>query len=213
MFAVGRDRRLLGDRGVPPVGGTVPAGSDHERLQLVAVEHLAKLVAAPLRGLLGNPDPRGPPCDFDELVGVAGIIGRSPRDPELPGTRAGVGLLQNQPSAEDALAVPTDDHEEVVAGLVEKERVDAADLFGHTPRTWTRYFSGSSPTSSGRWRTVGTPLSPCRRAERSRSDTGLDSDHGACGSVLPDKRPGEGSLTPPAPRSLPGRPGGARDWS
>jgi hypothetical protein len=95
---------------------------------LVAVEHGLQALPAAAGGLLRDADAAGATGYLDELLGVPWLLGGAADDAEATGARAGVGLLEFEAGAEDALAVADHDRQEAVAGLVEEQRVDPADL-------------------------------------------------------------------------------------
>ncbi len=114
----------VGDRRVPPLRGTDPAGAHRLCLvvQLVAREHL--LEAAPVRrwGLFGDANAVSATRQGDELVGIAGVVVVLGADakPRRPG--AGVGPLQLERGDEHPLAVALDAGGVLVARAVEKQR-------------------------------------------------------------------------------------------
>jgi Ni,Fe-hydrogenase III large subunit len=79
-------------------------------------------------GLFGDADAGRAAGELDELVGAAEFLAGAVDDAKAGGSRSCVFLGDFETAVEDALPVALDDDAEIVAVLVEKERIHASDL-------------------------------------------------------------------------------------
>ena len=72
--------------------------------------------------------------EFDELVGIAWLLGGAILGAKSPRSRAGTRRLCIQCAVKDALAVLNSDDAVAVAALVQKQGFESWSLFGHVNR-------------------------------------------------------------------------------